>query len=43
MGTVKKFGGKVIDLWNRIPREVVATLNLSEFKVHLDNALSHMV
>jgi len=27
----------------RVPREVVMSSSLSEFKKHLDNALSHMV
>ena len=29
--------------WNRLPREVVTAPRLSEFKEHLDDALSHMV
>ena len=29
--------------WNRLPRAVVVALSLSEFKIHLDNTLSHVV
>jgi len=37
------FNGRVVGHWNRLPMEVVTALSLSEFKEHLDNALSHMV
>jgi len=37
------FTETVICHWNRLPREVVMAPSLSEFKKHLDNALSHMV
>ena len=37
------FAGRVVGPWNRLPREVVTAPSLSEFKEHLDNALSHMV
>ncbi|KAK4823017.1 hypothetical protein QYF61_024819, partial [Mycteria americana] len=36
------FIGRVISHWNRPPREVVRAPSLSEFKEHLDDALSHM-
>ncbi|KAK4822195.1 hypothetical protein QYF61_011180 [Mycteria americana] len=34
------FAGRVVGRWNRIPREVVMAPSLSEFKEHLDDALS---
>ena len=37
------FTERVVAHCNRLPREVVTTLSLSEFKRHLDCALSHMV
>ena len=37
------FTGRVVGHWNRLPREVVTAPSLSEFKEHLDDALSHMV
>ncbi|KAK4817116.1 hypothetical protein QYF61_027979 [Mycteria americana] len=38
----KFFTKRVVGQWNRLPREVVMAPRLSEFKEHLDNALSHM-
>ena len=37
------FTERVVSHWNRLPREVVMASSLSEFKMHLDDALSHMV
>ena len=37
------FTQRVLSHWNRLPKEVVMAPSLSEFKEHLDNALSHMV
>jgi len=37
------FTERVVGHWNRLLSEVVMAPNLSEFKEHLDNALSHMV
>ncbi|GAB0204298.1 mitochondrial enolase superfamily member 1 [Grus japonensis] len=37
------FTERVVGHWNRLPREVVTALNLTEFKKHLDNALGHML
>ncbi|KAK4815723.1 hypothetical protein QYF61_006761 [Mycteria americana] len=34
---------RVVGHWKRLPREVVTTPSLSEFKKHLDDALNHMV
>jgi len=34
---------RVVSHWNRLCRAVVTAPNLSEFKKHLNNALSHMV
>ncbi|KAK4823440.1 hypothetical protein QYF61_002126, partial [Mycteria americana] len=36
------FTERVVGHWNRLLREVVMTPRLSEFKEHLDDALSHM-
>ena len=33
----------VVSHWKRLPREVVVASSLSEFKEHLDDALSHLV
>lgn len=37
------FTEKVVSLWNRLPREAVMAQSLSEFREHLDKALSHTV
>ena len=37
------FTERVVAHWNRLSRDVVMALSLSEFKKHLDCALSHMV
>ena len=37
------FTKRVVSHWNRLPREVVTTPSLSEFKEHMDDALSHIV
>ena len=37
------FTERVVSHWNRLPWEVVTAPSLSEFKEHLDDALSHMV
>lgn len=37
------FTERVVSHWNRLPREVVMAPSLSEFKEHLDDALSCMV
>ncbi|KAK4823970.1 hypothetical protein QYF61_008356 [Mycteria americana] len=37
----RSFTGRVVGHWNRFPREVVTAPSLSEFKEHLDDALSH--
>uniref|UniRef100_A0A8C3GHF6 Reverse transcriptase domain-containing protein n=1 Tax=Cairina moschata TaxID=8855 RepID=A0A8C3GHF6_CAIMO len=37
------FTERVVAHWNRLPRDVVTAPSLSEFKRHLDCALSHMV
>jgi len=37
------FTERVIGHWNRLLRELVTAPSLSEFKEHLDNALSHTV
>lgn len=37
------FTERVVSHWNVLPREVVRTPNLSEFRESLDNALHHMV
>ena len=34
---------RVVGDWNRLPGEVVTAPSRSEFKEHLDDALSHMV
>ncbi|KAK4823264.1 hypothetical protein QYF61_000231 [Mycteria americana] len=44
LGIRKRFlTERVVGHWNRLPREVVMAPSLSEFKEHLDDALSHMV
>ncbi|GAB0196742.1 hypothetical protein GRJ2_002139500 [Grus japonensis] len=37
------FTERVVGHWNRLPREVVTALSLTEFKKCLDNTLSHML
>ena len=37
------FTERVVGHWNRLPGEVVMAPSLSEFKKHLDDALSRMV
>ncbi|GAB0195585.1 hypothetical protein GRJ2_002023800 [Grus japonensis] len=37
------FTERVVGHWNRLPREVVTAPSLTEFRKHLDNALSHML
>ncbi|KFO04291.1 hypothetical protein N312_03945, partial [Balearica regulorum gibbericeps] len=37
------FTETVVGHWNRLPRAVVMAPSLSEFKEHLDDALSHTV
>ena len=37
------FTERAVAHWNRLPREVATAPSLSEFKRHLDCALSHMV
>ena len=37
------FTQRVVEHWNRVPREVVMAPNLMLFKKHLDNALRDMV
>ena len=37
------FTERVVGHWNRLPRELLMAPSLSEFKEHLDDALSHMV
>ncbi|GAB0186609.1 hypothetical protein GRJ2_001126200 [Grus japonensis] len=37
------FTERVVGHWNSLPREVVTAPSLTEFKKHLDNALSHML
>ena len=37
------FTERVAGHWNRLPREVITAPSLSEFKVRLDDALSHVV
>ena len=39
----KFFTERVVGHWNRLPREVVMAPSQSEFKEHLDDALSHVV
>ncbi|KAK4824372.1 LOW QUALITY PROTEIN: hypothetical protein QYF61_014032 [Mycteria americana] len=38
----RSFTERVVGHWNRFPREVITAPSLSEFKEHLDDALSHM-
>jgi len=37
------FTERVVGHWNRLPRELVVAPSLSEFKEHVDDALSHVV
>ena len=37
------FTARVVSHWTRLPREAVTAPSLSEFKEHLDNALSHVI
>ena len=37
------FTPRVVENWNRLPREVVMAPSLTIFKQHLDNALRHIV
>lgn len=37
------FSQKVVGHWNSLPREVVMAPNRTEFKEHLDSAVSHNV
>lgn len=37
------FTKRVVGHWNRLPRKVLMATSLSDFKEHLDDALSHMV
>ena len=37
------FTERVVGHWNKLPRVVFTAPSLSEFKEHLDDALSHMV
>jgi len=37
------FTERVVSHWNRLPSTAVTTARLSEFREHLDDALSHMV
>jgi len=34
---------RVVEQWNRLPREVVETPSLERFKVRLDGALSNLI
>ncbi|KFZ59909.1 hypothetical protein N338_02302, partial [Podiceps cristatus] len=37
------FTQRVVEPWNRLPREAVTAPSLAAFKKHLDNTLRHMV
>ncbi|KFO56268.1 hypothetical protein N302_03094, partial [Corvus brachyrhynchos] len=37
------FTQRVVEHWNRLPREVVTAPSLAEFKKRLGNALGHLV
>ncbi|KAJ7398975.1 hypothetical protein BTVI_119701 [Pitangus sulphuratus] len=37
------FTQRVVEHWNRLPREVITAPNLSEFRKHLDNAFRRVV
>ncbi|KFQ99992.1 hypothetical protein N306_13328, partial [Opisthocomus hoazin] len=39
----KFFTMRVVNHWNRLPREAVAAPSLEEFKARLDGALSNLV
>jgi len=39
----KFFTMKVVNLWNRLPKEAVAAPSLAVFKAKLDGALSNLV
>ena len=44
MGIRKRFFvQRVVEPWNRLPREAVTAPSLVIFKKHLDNTLIHMV
>ncbi|KFR08616.1 hypothetical protein Y956_00981, partial [Nipponia nippon] len=39
----KFFTQRVVEHWNRLPREAFTAPSLTIFKKHVDNALRHMV
>ncbi|KFQ05293.1 hypothetical protein N330_11417, partial [Leptosomus discolor] len=39
----KFFNMRVVDHWNRLPREAVEAPSLDTFKVRLDGALSNLI
>ncbi|KFW10127.1 hypothetical protein N326_03708, partial [Eurypyga helias] len=39
----KKFMGRVVKHWNRLPREAVDAPSLEVFKARLDEALSNLI